>query len=286
MFRSPSPTGDESRLRPLHLDCHGGDFLGGLPEIDAAFCSRLAQETGAVVISTTYRYAPKHHFPAAINDINAVAVHLRQHGKYRYDADTSLLSVSGFSEGANLVLATALSLSDGAVKAAVTFYMIMDLRLKPEEKPKPVGFSGNNPFRFLYPLFDSYPAPVRTENIDNPCLSPIIAKIERLPGNILMVISGIDLVVHEQMTFIQTLKEEGQRDPKEAGRRFEMLYDEKAFHGHLERMVVVQNIQGEEIRLTPSVPSSITPQEKKDRAIGAGVKFIKDTHQKHGWNWQ
>jgi acetyl esterase/lipase len=234
VFKSASPTGDESRRRPLHLDVHGGGFIGGLPESDAAFCARLARETGAVVISTTYRYAPKHTFPAAIDDVDAVVAYLRQHAGERYNADPSLMTVSGFSAGGNLALATALSVPAGDIKAAVTFYAVVDQRLSPAEKPKPAGFPAKDPLAFLLPLFDSYPAPSRPENMNNPRLSPIVADIETLPESILMVVPGVDILVHEQLTFIQRLKKEGGRDAKGAERRFQTLYDEKGFHGYLE----------------------------------------------------
>lgn len=234
VFKSPSPTGDKSRPRPLHLDVHGGGFIGGLPESDAPFCARLARETGAVVISTTYRYAPKYTFPAAIDDVDAVVAYLRQHAMERYNADPSLITVSGFSAGANLAIATALSLPAGNIKAAVTFYGVVDQRISPWEKPKPAGSPAKDPVAFLQPLFDSYPASSRAENMNNPRLSPILADVERLPENILMVVPAVDILAHEQMTFIQRLREEGAKDAKGADRRFEMLYDEKGFHGYLE----------------------------------------------------
>ncbi|KFY65555.1 hypothetical protein V496_02498 [Pseudogymnoascus sp. VKM F-4515 (FW-2607)] len=267
VFKSASPTGDESRPRPLHLDVHGGAFVGGLPESDAMFCARLARETGAVVISTTYRYAPKHTFPAAIDDVDATLVYLRQHAEERYNADPSLITVSGFSAGGNLALATALSAPAGVVKAAVTFYGAVDLRLSPAEKPKPTGFPATDPLVFLQPLFDSYAALSRAENMNNPRLSPIVADIKSLPENILMVVPGIDILAHEQITFIKRLNEEVAKDTKGHDRRFEMLYDDEGFHGYLE------------------VPSSIVSEDKKNWAFGAGVKFITDAHQKCGWHW-
>lgn len=240
VFKSPSPRGDESKPRPLHLDVHGGAFVGGLPESDAAFCARLAHDTGAVVVSTTYRYAPKYTFPAAIDDVDAVVAYLRQHALERYNADPSLMTVSGFSAGANLALGTALSIPAGDVKAAVTFYGVIDLRLSPWGKPKPEGMPAKDPLVFLQPLFDSYAASARAENMKNPRFSPIVADVEKLPENILMVIPGIDILAYEQITFIQRLKEEGAKDAKGADRRFEMLYDEKGFHGYLEGDYIVQ----------------------------------------------
>jgi acetyl esterase/lipase len=111
----------------LHLDVHGGAFLGGLPESDAYFCDALAQQTGAVVISVSYRYAPVHAFPAAIDDVDAVVRYLQTHAAERFGADPELLTVSGFSAGGNLVLAGSQAvgchgLASTAMKASVTFY--------------------------------------------------------------------------------------------------------------------------------------------------------------------
>lgn len=235
VYRDPSPSGSEAKPRPLHLDIHGGAFVGGLPENSARFCTRVARETGAVVISTTYRYAPVHHFPAAHDDVDAVLRYLRAHGPERYGIDPGLVTTSGFSAGANLAIATARTAPD-AVKASVTFYAPVDLRLPPMDKPRSAGFPKRDPMAFLLPLFDSYPAPVRAQNMGNPRMSPILAALEDLPENMLLVVAGIDIIVHEQTVFIKRLQEEAAADKeKYRGRRFEAIFDDELFHGALER---------------------------------------------------
>jgi acetyl esterase/lipase len=115
------------KLRPLHLDIHGGAFLGGIAEYDAPFCKLLADKTGAVVVSTQYRSAPVHTFPAAHEDVEDVARWLRENARDELGADPELMSVSGFSAGGSLALGV--SQTEGlcppaktAVKASVTFY--------------------------------------------------------------------------------------------------------------------------------------------------------------------
>jgi acetyl esterase/lipase len=118
-----------SPLRPIHLDIHGGGFMGGLPENEAAFCQRLCRETGAVVVSTQYRYSPRYVFPAAHEDVEDVSKWLLQNAENRFGADPKLLTVSGFSAGSNLAFAVS-QMGDGrfkwpspmAVKGCVTFY--------------------------------------------------------------------------------------------------------------------------------------------------------------------
>jgi acetyl esterase/lipase len=133
IFKAKARSGQKSRLRPLHIDVHGGGFLGGLPESDALFCQKLAEQTGAVVFSTTYRYAPEHVFPAAIDDIDSVIQYLQQHAEY-YGVDPKLLSVSGFSAGGTLALAASQQPnchppSATSIKASVTYYAPVRVRL-------------------------------------------------------------------------------------------------------------------------------------------------------------
>jgi acetyl esterase/lipase len=114
-------------LHPLHLDIHGGGFLGGVPEYEANFTSLLCERTGAVVISTQYRYAPVHPFPAAIDDIDDVIYYLHQNAEGLWGADPNLMTMSGFSAGGNLALAACQqpachAPAPTAVKASVTFY--------------------------------------------------------------------------------------------------------------------------------------------------------------------
>lgn len=129
VFHPPCRTNHEGPLRPIHLDIHGGGFMGGLPEYDAEFCQRLSRETGGVIVSTQYRYSPRHIFPAAHEDIEDVSKWLVEHAEKRWGADPKLLTVSGSSAGANLALAVSQMgggkfkwPSQTAVKGCVTFY--------------------------------------------------------------------------------------------------------------------------------------------------------------------
>jgi acetyl esterase/lipase len=115
------------KLHPLHLDIHGGGFLGGLPEYEARFTSLLCERTGAVVVSAQYRYAPGHPFPAAIDDIDDVVRYMHQNAERLWGADPNVMTISGFSAGGNLALAACQQASSHspaptAVKASVTFY--------------------------------------------------------------------------------------------------------------------------------------------------------------------
>lgn len=104
VFRPPPINRPSKPLRPLHLDIHGGGFVGGVPEYDAAFAQMIARRTGAVVVCPTHRFAPVHQFPAAHDDIDDVIRYLHQHAEDKFGADPQLMTVSGFSAGGNLAL--------------------------------------------------------------------------------------------------------------------------------------------------------------------------------------
>lgn len=237
VFDNPQPKNPQGKLRPLHLDVHGGAFIGGLPEANASFCVRLASETGAIVFSTTYRLAPVHPFPAAIDDVDAVLAYLRAHAVEKYGADPNLVTVSGDSAGGNLALAASLSAPRGVVKASVTFYAAVNLQLKPWEKPQglPPSAGGmarkpvKDPMAFLLPLFDSYAGPVREREMENPRMSPFLGRVEDLPEDMLLVVPALDILVKEQLDFVQRLRGELCGE----SRRVETLNVEKGFHGYL-----------------------------------------------------
>jgi acetyl esterase/lipase len=96
--------GERRKLRSLHIDMHAGGFIAGIPEYSSPLCTRLAKETGAVVISNTYRLAPRHQYPAAIDDVDAVVAYLQKHARECWGADPELITTSGASAGGNLAL--------------------------------------------------------------------------------------------------------------------------------------------------------------------------------------
>ncbi|KAJ1322868.1 acetyl esterase [Microdochium nivale] len=263
--------GRRQGLLPLHLDLHGGAFIGGHPEEGAAFCRRVADETGAVVVSPTYRYAPRHTFPAAADDVDAFVRYMHRHAADRWGADPELLTVSGWSAGGNLALAAAQQEAchgpaGTAFKGAVLFYAVLDLNQSPGEKPKPRGAS-KDPAEWLYPLFDAYASRARAANRTNPRFSPLQAPLGTLPRSMLLVVPHIDPLVQEQLLFAERVKREmGEPRPGEdregSAVAVDVLYVEhpRAFHGYL------------------NLPAWIVGQQLHDQAFDAGVGLIRRVH--------
>ena len=84
-FRPSAPEGDGEESPPQAetdfspgtiLYLHGGGYIGTSPRMYALFMAHLARVTGCAVFAADYRLAPEFPFPAAADDILAVANHL------------------------------------------------------------------------------------------------------------------------------------------------------------------------------------------------------------------
>ncbi|XP_022102042.1 neutral cholesterol ester hydrolase 1-like [Acanthaster planci] len=98
--------GGETSKQPAIVLYHGGGFIWGSPDSHHALASQIARELKAVFISVDYRLAPKHPFPAAIDDCTAAAVWFLEHLS-DYNVDPARVAIMGDSAGGNLAAATA-----------------------------------------------------------------------------------------------------------------------------------------------------------------------------------
>ena len=102
---------DDIARAPLLIYAHGGSFaLGTLTAWDRMLRD-LVRRSGVAVLSVDYRLAPEHRFPAACDDLLAVARHVVRRGS-ELEIDPTRLALGGDSAGANLALGTALALRD------------------------------------------------------------------------------------------------------------------------------------------------------------------------------
>ena len=96
--------GDEPR--PVLVWYHGGGWVIGDLESADPTARKLANRSGAVVVSVDYRLAPEHRFPAAVDDCWAalewVSVNAEAIG-----GDATRLAVGGDSAGGNLAAVVA-----------------------------------------------------------------------------------------------------------------------------------------------------------------------------------
>ena len=101
-----TPAGGDTPL-PVIAYFHGGGWVIMGIETHDGICRRLANATGAIVVSIEYRLAPEHRYPAALDDCFAATTWLAEHAA-DLGGDPGRLAVAGDSAGGNLAAAVAL----------------------------------------------------------------------------------------------------------------------------------------------------------------------------------
>jgi acetyl esterase/lipase len=97
MYEAPSRARPSGALLWMH---DGGTVMGAARQ-DHAWCARLADELGALVINVDYRLAPEHPFPAALDDCYAALCWLRDNAG-EFGVDPARIAVAGASAGSGL----------------------------------------------------------------------------------------------------------------------------------------------------------------------------------------
>jgi acetyl esterase/lipase len=127
---------------PVLLWIHGGGFVMGDSEIDQHNSIAIVRDAGIAVAAVNYRLAPRHPFPAPIDDCYAALRWLHAEAK-RLDVLPDRIAIGGSSAGGGLAAALALMAHD--------------------RKEVPVAFQ-----LLIYPMLDDRTA-IRTD-IDMSCV--------------------------------------------------------------------------------------------------------------------
>ena len=134
LYLPTKKTGDENALRPAVVFVHGGGWVGGDKSGWSMQAKELAQN-GYVAISINYRLAPKHPYPAAVQDCQAAVRWLRVNA-VKYHVAVDRIGSMGDSAGGHL--ASYLGVRDheipdvktsSKVNCVVDYYGRMDLAL-------------------------------------------------------------------------------------------------------------------------------------------------------------
>jgi acetyl esterase len=122
------PMGTIGQALPLVLNFHGGGFVSGDPRQSEWWCSTLAHDASAVVVSVDYRLAPEHPYPSAPEDCYAATVWAVEHAA-DLGADGGRLAVMGDSAGGNLAAVVSLMARDRggpAIGVQILLYPAVD----------------------------------------------------------------------------------------------------------------------------------------------------------------
>jgi acetyl esterase len=90
---------------------HGGGFVMGDLETEHPWAVRVADSSGAVVVSVGYRLAPEQRFPAALDDAYTVLTWAARHAT-ELGIDPGRIAVGGHAAGAGLAAAVSLRARD------------------------------------------------------------------------------------------------------------------------------------------------------------------------------
>ena len=219
VFRPPG----ERSASPMMLYLHGGGFTVGASEDTAYITSRIAVETGLLVVSVNYRLAPEWPFPAGLDDAMAVLRWLRENGA-SIGGDPLFVAVGGDSAGGNMAAALPHKARDEGVRppeAAVLLCPITDFHVERHEsfeRLAPLGIVYDTAFvgyiRGAYAVHHAL--------WSHPHLSPALGDLSAYPPT--LVVGGeADPIVDDNRAFAAKLEA--------AGRSVTLLVQPRMPHG-------------------------------------------------------
>jgi len=194
--------------RPTLIYIHGGGWVEGSIELNDSAARALAAQSGRHVVSISYRFAPEHPYPAALTDCMA-AVECLKSGQVANELtehlDLQSLAIGGASAGANLALATALSLPRETFDTLVLFYGVFDDDMSvPSYAEHPDG-PGITRARIEH-IFKAYDPDLRRRT--DPLITPLNADLQGMPRTIIAA-AEIDVLRSENEKLAQRLEDTG-----------------------------------------------------------------------------
>lgn len=116
---------------PLLVMLFGGGFIAGSIDVIDTPVRQLAVLGRVAVLTPTFRLAPEHPYPAAVNDVEAVLRWSSDHAA-ELEIAPGRISVGGESSGGAIALAAALRLDPGTLKGLVLIYSVLDTNFDTE----------------------------------------------------------------------------------------------------------------------------------------------------------
>ena len=211
---------DRRTSRPALVNFHGGGFVLGRATDDARWISAAAVALDAVVFSVNYRLAPRYPFPTAVEDCADSIIYIYNHAE-QLGVDKNCIAISGFSNGANLALASWVLLQEPTrwgyrpstppnLVAFALFYPLLDCTIGRPQKRLSCSRPEHTLPQALTDLFDaSYIHPALQQvDLADPRLSPGLMPdnlIDRLPP-VHMCLCEHDMLLAEGMRFKERLR--------------------------------------------------------------------------------
>lgn len=135
------------------------------------------------------------------------------------------------------------------------------------------------------PLYDAYSAPGRPANLVDPRCNPILAPVEKLPQRILMCIAETDILVRENLEFVDRVNmdiEEMEGRGKGKGKGNECKVEgwvvKDSFHGWLEVPAWI-------LRKVKVKKDGRDLEEVRTEVFGRCGDLIREVYREGGWEW-
>jgi acetyl esterase len=213
----PGPAGDidvriywpieTSESPPMIVFAHGGGFVFcGLDSHDD-LCRAMTIGVGAIVVSVDYRLAPESPWPAAVDDVYAVAGWAADNAD-QLGADRSRMVVAGDSAGGNLVAVTAQLARDRggpAIAAQLLIYPAIAADFSTESY-RQFGTGYYNTATAMAWYWDQY-VPDHADR-GHPTASPLHAELPGLPPAV-VITAGFDPLCSEGHSYAKALADAG-----------------------------------------------------------------------------
>lgn len=190
-------TPKNARGRMLYV--HGGAYIMGSPSTHCALAGRIAAASGLEAILPEYRLAPEHAFPAAFDDVSAVARALGQDG--------GPLVLGGDSAGGGLALAvlSRLCVEGTPPTAAFAFSPWTDLTFSSESLSKNAQTDAILPVERIYEVRKHY---LHHANPKDHRASPLFAAFPNCPP-VFLQWSNTEILADDGRRMADHLHDEG-----------------------------------------------------------------------------
>lgn len=195
---------------PVLIWMHGGGYIIGKPEMEDAICIQFMCELGISIVSVDYRLAPKHPFPAGLEDCYSALLWAKENAD-SLGFDVNRMAVGGTSAGGGLAAALAQLAFDrqevSPIFQLLTYPMLDDrtvLRADIDDSNSPTWSHKNNKFGWESYLGKNYSA-------ENPPKYAVPARRSDLSGlpKAWIGVGTLDVFFDEDTAYAQKLKEAG-----------------------------------------------------------------------------
>jgi acetyl esterase len=194
------------RPAPCLIYLHGGGWVIGSLDSHDGVCRRLAFAGDVLVASVDYRLAPEHKFPAGLDDCIAAVRWIAGHGA-EWGIDPGRLAIGGDSAGANLALATLLSLRDAGTSPLCAGFLIYGAYVPDGETPSREAYGdgryviSNEDLRWFWGHYLNGEADKR-----NPLAAPLLADLRDL-SPLLVTACEFDPLLDDSERLVRRLEE-------------------------------------------------------------------------------